>query len=64
MKSFRSFFEAKISPFVARTQQIAASPSTNIGMTSGDLLNTFPSSIKQVSIILPKKKKIKLQKKV
>jgi len=63
MKSFKSFFEAKISPFVARTQQTAASPSTNIGMTSGDLLNTFPSSMKQVSIALPKKKKIKLQKK-
>jgi hypothetical protein len=64
MKSFKSFFEAKISPFVARTQQTAASPSTNIGMTSGDLLNTFPSSIKQITITLPKKKKIKLQKKV
>ena len=64
MKSFKSFFEAKISPFVARTQQTAATPGTNIGMTSGDLLNTFPSSIKQVSITLPKKKKIKLQKKV
>jgi hypothetical protein len=64
MKSFKSFFEAKISPFVARTQQTAASSGTNIGMTSGDLLNTFPSSMKQVSITLPKKKKIKQQKKV
>jgi hypothetical protein len=32
-------------------------------MTSGDLLNTFPSSIKQVSITLPKKKKLNCRKK-
>jgi len=46
-----------ISPFVSRSQPVNAASGTNQGMTDGDMLNTFPSSLKSIKVDLPKKKK-------
>jgi hypothetical protein len=65
--TFKEFYkEAFISPFVSRNmQQAANNMGPDQGMTSGDLLNSFPSSLKSVPINLPtKKKKIKKKRKV
>ncbi|NBW57283.1 hypothetical protein EB118_20115 [bacterium] len=62
--NFKQFFyEEFISPFVQRTMsQNAINAGPDTGMTSGDINNTFPSSVKTTPIILPKKKK-KIKKK-
>lgn len=42
--------------------QSAPSTGPDIGMTSGDQQNTFPSKMNSVKIRLPKKKKLKKKK--
>lgn len=61
MINFKRFFSEKfISPFVSRVQQQnALNKGPDIAMTSGDINNTFPSTIKTVKIKLPKKIKKK-----
>jgi hypothetical protein len=58
------FFEDFVSPFVSRSQhQNATNAGPDIGMTGNMINNTFPSSLKQVKVNLPvKKKKIKKKK--
>ena len=59
-----SLLEANISPFVSRSQDVHASSGTNQGITTADVNNTFPSSIKSINVTLPgKRKKIKKLKK-
>jgi len=43
--------------------QTAPSTGPDIGMTSGDQQNTFPSKMETLTLKLPKKKKIKKLKK-
>jgi hypothetical protein len=43
--------------------QTAPSTGADIGMTSGDQQNTFPSKMETLTLKLPKKKKIKKLKK-
>jgi hypothetical protein len=59
----KNILENQISPFVSRSQPVAAKQGTNIGMTTGDMLHTFPNSLQQVPVVLPKKKKKIKQKK-
>jgi hypothetical protein len=63
--NFKQFFnEEFVSPFVQRTMgQNAINSGPDAGMTSGNINNTFPSSVNTVGIKLPKKK-IKRKKKV
>jgi len=65
--TFKEYFkEAFVSPFVSRNMpQASSNMGPDQGMTSGDLLNTFPSSMKSIAVNLPtKKKKIKKKRKV
>lgn len=65
--TFKEYFkEAFVSPFVSRNMpQASNNMGPDQGMTSGDLMNTFPSSLKSVNVNLPtKKKKIKKKRKV
>lgn len=61
MINFKEFFSEKfISPFVSRAQQQnAINKGPDIAMTSGDINNTFPSTVKTVKINLPRKIKKK-----
>jgi len=64
--TFKEYFkEAFVSPFVSRSMpQASSNLGPDQGMTSGDLMNTFPSSLKSVTVNLPeKKKKIKKKRK-
>jgi hypothetical protein len=59
-----SLLEASISPFVSRSQDVHAASGTNLGMTTGNINNTFPSSVKSFDVTLPgKRRKIKKLKK-
>lgn len=64
--NFKDFFnENFISPFVQRTMpQDAINKGPDMGMTNGDINNTFPSSLKTFPVMLPKKKKKIKKKKV
>jgi hypothetical protein len=65
--TFKEFYkEAFVSPFVSRNmQQAANNMGPDQGMTSNDINNTFPSSIKGIPVTLPtKKKKIKKKRRV
>jgi hypothetical protein len=49
---------------VSRSQDVHAASGTNQGITTGDINNTFPSSIKSINVTLPgKRRKIKKLKK-
>ena len=64
--TFKEYFkEAFVSPFVSRNMsQASSNMGPDQGMTSGDLMNTFPSSLKSINVNLPtKKKKIKKKRK-
>ena len=64
--TFKEYFEeAFVSPFVSRNMpQDYNNMGPDQGMTSGDLMNTFPSSLKSINVNLPtKKKKIKKKRK-
>lgn len=65
--TFKEYYtEAFISPFVSRSiPQASSNMGPDQGMTSNDINNTFPSSIKGIPVNLPtKKKKIKKKRKV
>ena len=58
-KIIQQILENNISPFVSRSQPVDAQSGTNIGMTQGDINNTFPLTIKKINFT----KKVKRKKK-
>jgi hypothetical protein len=52
-------FDLLVNNLLEGFNQTAPSTGPDIGMTSGDQQNTFPSKMETVTLRLPKKKKIK-----
>jgi hypothetical protein len=57
--TFKQYFtEAFVSPFISRSQkQLAVNTGPDQGKTVNDINNTFPSQQKTVRVVLPKKKR-------
>lgn len=57
---FKDFFKEDFNVYPANQTAVNSGP--DIGMTSGDQQNTFPSKMEGIKLRLPKKKKKKINR--